>query len=76
MVHVRAAPTRAHERRDLRVAHHGLHRPPLLFCASALEDLRHIIENGVPKTSMVAWKAQLSEAEIQDVLAYVLILQK
>jgi mono/diheme cytochrome c family protein len=40
------------------------------------DELRNIIENGVPKTSMVAWKKQLTEAEIQDVLAYVLALQK
>lgn len=40
------------------------------------EELQKIIENGVPKTSMVAWKKQLNEAEIQDVLAYVLTLRK
>lgn len=40
------------------------------------DELRDIIENGKPKTSMVAWKKQLSEAEIQDVLAYVLTLRK
>ena len=40
------------------------------------EELQAIIEHGVPKTSMVAWKKQLSEAEIQDVLAYVLTLRK
>jgi high-affinity iron transporter len=40
------------------------------------EELQKIIENGVPKTSMVAWSKQLNEAEIQDVLAYVLTLRK
>ena len=40
------------------------------------DELRDIIENGKPKTAMVAWKQQLSEAEIQDVLAYVLTLRK
>lgn len=40
------------------------------------DELLDIIQNGKPKTSMVAWKAQLSEAEIQDVLAYVLTLRK
>jgi mono/diheme cytochrome c family protein len=40
------------------------------------EELRGIIENGKPKTSMVAWKKQLNETEIQDVLAYVLTLRK
>ncbi len=40
------------------------------------EELQKIIENGVPKTSMVAWSKQLGEGEIQDVLAYVLTLRK
>ncbi|WP_447979995.1 c-type cytochrome [Candidatus Nitrospira bockiana] len=40
------------------------------------EELRRIIENGVPKTSMVAWKSQLSAQEIDDVLAYVESLRK
>lgn len=40
------------------------------------DELRNIIENGYPKTSMVAWKTQLSEAEIHDVLAYILTLRK
>ena len=39
-------------------------------------ELRNIIENGKPKTAMVAWKDQLSEVEIQDVLAYVQTLRK
>jgi Cytochrome c, mono- and diheme variants len=40
------------------------------------DELRNIIENGKPKTAMVAWKKQLSETELQDVLAYVLTLRK
>mgnify|MGYP005607603613 CR=1 FL=1 len=39
-------------------------------------ELLDVIQNGKPKTAMVAWKSQLSEAEIQDVLAYVLTLRK
>lgn len=39
-------------------------------------ELLDVIQNGKPKTAMVAWKTQLSEAEIQDVLAYVLSLRK
>lgn len=39
-------------------------------------ELLGIIQNGKPKTAMVAWKSQLSEAEIQDLLAYVLTLRK
>ena len=35
-----------------------------------------IIEQGVPKTSMIAWNKQLKTKEIQDVLAYVLTLRK
>lgn len=34
-------------------------------------ELLAVIENGRPLTAMVGWKGQLSEAEIQDVLAYV-----
>lgn len=44
--------------------------------AKSEDELRNIIENGVPKTSMVAWKKQFSESELQDVLAYVLTLRK
>ena len=40
------------------------------------EEFQRIIENGVPKTSMVAWKKQLSEQDIQNVLAYVESLRK
>lgn len=42
----------------------------------SLEQLQKIIEDGVPKTAMAAWKTQLTETEIQDVLAYVLTLRK
>lgn len=38
--------------------------------------LLDVIQNGKPKTAMVAWKTQLSEAELHDVLAYVLTLRK
>ena len=44
--------------------------------AKSQDELRNIIENGIPKTAMKAYKKQLTEAEIQDVLAYVLALQK
>lgn len=40
------------------------------------DELQNIIENGLPNTSMVPWKTQLTEAEIHDVLAYVLTLRK
>ena len=40
------------------------------------EQLQKIIEEGAPKTAMVAWKKQLNETEIQDVLAYLLTLRK
>ena len=39
-------------------------------------DLLKIIENGKPPTAMVAWKGQLSEQDIQHVLAYVKALRK
>lgn len=39
-------------------------------------ELLAVIQNGKPKTAMVAWKKQLSEAEIQDLLTYVLTLRK
>lgn len=38
-------------------------------------EFQDIIENGKPKTAMMAWKKQFTEAEIQDVLAYVLTLR-
>jgi mono/diheme cytochrome c family protein len=39
-------------------------------------DLLKIIENGKPPTAMIAWKGQLSEQDIQHVLAYVKTLRK
>ena len=39
-------------------------------------ELLATIENGRPPTAMVGWKGQLSEAEIQDVLAYVKSLRQ
>ena len=39
-------------------------------------DLLKIVENGKPPTAMVAWKGQLSEQDIQHVLAYVKTLRK
>ena len=39
-------------------------------------ELRATIEHGRPPTAMEGWKGQLSDAEIQDVLAYVLTLRK
>ena len=38
--------------------------------------LRATIERGRPPTAMEGWKGQLSEAEIEEVLAYVLMLRK
>lgn len=57
-------------------------KPPAVNFASpeskkkSEDELRNIIEHGVPKTAMVAWKGQLNETEIHDVLAYVLTLRK
>ena len=57
-------------------------KPPATNFSSAeskkksADEFRDIIENGKPKTAMMAWKKQLNEAEIQDVLAYVLSLRK
>jgi len=57
-------------------------KPPPANFASAVSkkkpeaELLQVIESGKPKTAMVAWKGQLSDAEIQDVLAYVLTLRK
>jgi len=39
-------------------------------------DLLKIIENGKPPTAMIAWKGQLSDQDIQNVLAYVKTLRK
>lgn len=41
----------------------------------SLDELQNLIANGKPKTAMMAWNKQLNEAEIQDVLAYVLTLR-
>jgi mono/diheme cytochrome c family protein len=37
---------------------------------------RGTAEHGRPPTAMVGWKGQLSDAEIQDVLAYVKSLRQ
>jgi len=39
-------------------------------------ELLKIIENGKPPTAMIAWKGQLSEQDIRNVLAYVKTLRK
>lgn len=39
-------------------------------------DLLKIIRDGKPPTAMPAWKGQLSEQEIQEVLAYIRSLNK
>jgi len=39
-------------------------------------DFKGIVENGKPGTAMVAWKSQLSQTEINDVIEYVLTLRK
>lgn len=39
-------------------------------------ELLKTIENGKPPTAMIAWKGQLSNQAIQDVLAYVKTLRK
>jgi mono/diheme cytochrome c family protein len=39
-------------------------------------ELLTTIENGKPPTAMVAWKGQLSDRDIQNVLAYVKTLRK
>lgn len=44
--------------------------------AKSEDELWSIVENGVPKSAMKEYKKQLTEAEIQDVLAYVLALRK
>ncbi len=40
------------------------------------EDLRQVVENGKPGTAMGPWKSQLSDADIKDVLAYLITLRK
>lgn len=44
--------------------------------AKTESQLRATIEQGRPPTAMEGWKGQLSKAEIEDVLAYVLMLRK
>lgn len=39
-------------------------------------DLRKVVENGKPGTAMGPWKSQLSEAEMSDVLGYVMAVRK
>lgn len=39
-------------------------------------ELLAVIEKGRPSTAMAGWKGQLSDAEIQDVLAYVKSLRQ
>jgi mono/diheme cytochrome c family protein len=39
-------------------------------------ELLKIIENGKPPSAMIAWKGQLSDQDIQHVLAYVKTLRK
>ncbi len=39
-------------------------------------DLRQVIENGKTGTAMVPWKTQISEADIDNVLAYLNTLRK
>ena len=39
-------------------------------------DLRTIIEKGKPPSAMIGWKGQLSDGEIENVLAYVRSLGK
>ncbi len=44
--------------------------------AKSQDELRNIIDNGVPKTAMKGFKQQITEADIQNVLAYVLALRE
>ena len=39
-------------------------------------DLRIIVENGKPGTAMGPWKGQLSQPELNDLMAYVMTLRK
>jgi len=39
-------------------------------------DLKDVIENGKLGTAMVAWKSQLTQAELSDVIGYVMTLRK
>ena len=39
-------------------------------------DLRQVVENGKPGTAMGSWKSQLSQAELNDLMEYVMTLRK
>ena len=39
-------------------------------------ELRQVIENGKPGTGMGPWKAQLKQAELNDLMEYVMALRK
>ena len=39
-------------------------------------EIRQVIENGKPGTGMGPWKSQLKQAELNDVLEYVMSLRK
>jgi cytochrome c6 len=39
-------------------------------------DLRQVVENGKPGTAMGPWKSQLSQAELNDLMGYVMTLRK
>jgi len=39
-------------------------------------DLRQVVENGKPGTAMGPWKSQLSQAELIDLMGYVMTLRK
>ena len=57
-------------------------KPPAadLTSASSKErseaELRQVIENGKPGTGMGPWKAQLKQAELNDLMEYVMALRK
>ena len=39
-------------------------------------DLMQVVENGKPGTAMAPWKSQLSQAELNDLIGYVMTLRK
>jgi len=39
-------------------------------------ELKQVVENGKPGTAMAPWKSQLSQAELNDLMAYVATLRK
>jgi mono/diheme cytochrome c family protein len=57
-------------------------KPPAADLTSAASkkkseaDLRQVVENGKPGTAMPSWKSQLSQAELNDLLGYVMTLRK